>query len=124
MNELKVGQKVFLKLMRDNILHPCVVTKVGRKYFEIETEDKSLKYATSNTKYDIEKLAYIDYRGMVTQKIYLSDKEYYDALRLEEVKRLVRDKLFPTSYGSGDFPLMFWEKIYSMIEEENVQKET
>lgn len=121
---IKVGQKVFLKLMRDEVLYPCVVIKVGRKYFEIETEDKSISYVTSRTKYDIETLSYIDYRGLTTQKIYLSDKEYYDTLRLEEVKRLVREKLFPTSYGSGDFPLMFWKKIYSVIEEENVQKET
>jgi len=118
-SDLKVGQKVFLKLMGDEVLHPCVVTKIGRKYFEIETEDKSISYVTSRTKYDIERLSYFDYRGITTQKIYLSEKDYYDGIRLRDVKRLVREKLFPTSYGSVEYPLEFWEKIYSVIGEEN-----
>lgn len=110
MANLIVGQTVWYNGERgrsrsDKELKETVITKVGRKYFELE--------ATYRSKFDVNTLDEVsEFSSSI--KIYLSKEAYDDEVKSNKLIRDIRDKL--GSYGSTNIPLFKLEMIMNILE--------
>ena len=110
MANLIVGQTVWYNDERgrsrsDKELKETVITKVGRKYFELE--------ATYRSKFDVNTLDKVsEFSSSI--KIYLSKEAYDDEVKSNKLIRDIRDKL--GSYGSTNIPLFKLEMIMNILE--------
>ncbi len=112
MKELKVGQKIWIRYKgfdkwRKSDPSEVVITKIGRKYFEVATEDGYRK-----GKYEIETMlesVYSNYRN----KAYLSLKEINDEDEKTKLSNKIKNKF--NSYGELPFSLDQLKKIDEII---------
>lgn len=110
MANLIVGQTVWYNGERgrsrsDKELKETVITKVGRKYFELE--------ATYRSKFDVNTLDEVsEFSSSI--KIYLSKEAYDDEVKSNKLIHDIRGKL--GSYGSTNIPLFKLEMIMNILE--------
>ena len=110
MNKLTVGQTIFYqgglgRSRSDKELKETVITKVGRKYFELES--------LYRCKFDINTLDEVsEFSSSI--KLYLSKEAYDDEVKSNKLIRDIRDKL--GSYGSTNIPLFKLEMIMNILE--------
>jgi hypothetical protein len=110
-NEIVVGMTVYLKPInnaarRSKDVQEGIVSKVGRKYFEVE--------GFYRTKFSIDELIEVS-EYAPDWKVYLSKQELLDE---QEFENLLRDiRLFFSNYGKVNLTLDQLRKIKAIISE-------
>jgi hypothetical protein len=124
--DLKVNQEVIIRYINDKIRYEKdtsiknidswttvgTVTKIGRKYLDVEFNGFLYKF-------DME----WDYRekvncGSPNYKLYLSKEEILDEIKAEELYSKVRDSFDSYGGNNGKFTLNQLERIKNIIDEE------
>lgn len=105
--KIKVGQKVWIKEAypgAESNLKEAIVSKVGRKYFELEKQ--------YYTKFDIEKLIEAGHSNYKS-KIYLSPNDYYEEIEHLKLSQEIRKSFSP--FGKSQYTLSQLRQIAEII---------